>query len=227
MKCPGQDTKYWKQDAIYEVPCPECGAAVEFFKDDTARKCESCGFRFPNPRMDFGCAAYCKYADQCIGDLPPEALAQRADMLKDRVAVEMKRHFGRDFKRIGHATRVARYAERMAAETGGDTAVILMAAYLKDTGSPGDGAAGVAGDILKRLSAPAEMAERVRELIRITGDADQDRIKDNPEAAVLHDADLLASAEEQRKITENDTIRKGVHPRLLTKAGRKVAASVL
>ena len=44
-------------------------------------------------------------------DLPPELLAQKEDLLKDRVAIEMKRYFKSDFKRIGHATRVARYAE--------------------------------------------------------------------------------------------------------------------
>ena len=113
MKCPGQDTLYWKPGAIFEAKCPKCDNAVEFFKDDTSRKCDKCGHRFVNPDMDFGCAAYCPYADQCIGDLPPELIAQKEDLLKDRVAIEMKRYFKNDFKRIGHATRVARYAERI------------------------------------------------------------------------------------------------------------------
>ena len=43
MKCPGQDTQYWKAGAIFDVPCPECGRDVEFFKDDTTRKCGGCG----------------------------------------------------------------------------------------------------------------------------------------------------------------------------------------
>ena len=68
---------------------------VEFFKDDTTRKCGKCGHRFANPEMDFGCASYCQYAEQCIGDLPPELLAQKEDLLKDRVAMEMKRYFKR------------------------------------------------------------------------------------------------------------------------------------
>ena len=34
MKCPGQDSRYWKPGAIFEALCPECGAGVEFFKDD-------------------------------------------------------------------------------------------------------------------------------------------------------------------------------------------------
>ncbi|MBF0573080.1 MAG: HD domain-containing protein [Desulfamplus sp.] len=158
MKCPGQETQYWKKDAIFDTKCPECGADMEFFKDDTSRRCRSCGKRIVNPKMDFGCASYCQYADQCIANLPEEFVSQREDMLKDRVAVEMKRYFKSDFKRIGHAMRVARYAEQIGKdeqakrfdkkndETEGnkeDTpakremanlAVILSAAYLHDIG---------------------------------------------------------------------------------------------
>ena len=54
--------------------------------------------------------------------------------MKDRVAIEMKRYFTTDFKRIGHATRVARYAEELAKKEKGNPAVILSAAYLHDIG---------------------------------------------------------------------------------------------
>jgi ribosomal protein S27E len=125
MKCPGQDTQYWKPGAIFETQCPKCGNTVEFFKDDTTRKCDKCGHRFVNPDMDFGCAAHCPYAEQCIGDLPAELIAQQEDLLKDRVAIEMKRYFKNDFRRIGHASRVARYAERIGKKEKGNLAVIL------------------------------------------------------------------------------------------------------
>ena len=120
MKCPGQDTQYWKPGAIYEAKCPECNHDVEFFKDDTTRKCGNCSHRFVNPHMDFGCASYCQYAEQCIGNLPPELLAQKENLLNDRVAIEMKRYFKNDFKRIGHASRVARYAEQIGKLEGGN-----------------------------------------------------------------------------------------------------------
>jgi HD superfamily phosphodiesterase len=84
--------------------------------------------------MDFGCAAYCQYAEQCIGNLPPELLTQKESLFKDRVAIEMKRYFGKDFKRIGHASRIARHAQNIANQEGGDMAVILAAAYLHDIG---------------------------------------------------------------------------------------------
>ncbi|MEZ4568143.1 MAG: HD domain-containing protein [Desulfobacterales bacterium] len=79
-------------------------------------------------------AAYCKFADQCLGSLPPELMAQRENLLKDWIEHEMKKYFRQDFKRIGHATRVARYAEQIGKAEGGNMAVILAAAYLHDTG---------------------------------------------------------------------------------------------
>lgn len=69
MKCPGQDTRYWKQGAIFDAKCPKCSRLVEFFKDDTTRKCPNCGHRFINPNIDSGCASYCQFAEQCIGNL--------------------------------------------------------------------------------------------------------------------------------------------------------------
>jgi hypothetical protein len=117
---------------------------VEFFKDDTARKCGKCGHRFVNPQMDFGCAAYCPYAEQCLGTLPEGLAAQKENLLKDRVAVEMKRYFKNDFKRIGHASRVARHAERIGKAVQGNLAVILSAAYLHESSgnrTPGDSTA--------------------------------------------------------------------------------------
>ena len=60
---------------------------------------------------------------KCLGELPPELLAERKDLLKDRVAVEMKRYFQRDFRRIAHATKVARYAEQIAKEERGNMVV--------------------------------------------------------------------------------------------------------
>ncbi len=32
MKCPGQDSQYWKAGAVFDVKCPKCGNEVEFFK---------------------------------------------------------------------------------------------------------------------------------------------------------------------------------------------------
>jgi len=72
MQCPGQDTQNWKPGDIFEAPCPNCGRTIEFFKDDATRRCKGCGVRVPNPKLDFGCAEYCEFADQCLAGIKKE-----------------------------------------------------------------------------------------------------------------------------------------------------------
>ncbi len=240
MKCPGQDSRYWKPGAIFEAECPKCGRRVEFFKDDTTRTCKGCGHRFLNPGMDFGCLSYCKYAAQCIGDLPPELIKQREGLLKDRVAVEMKRYFGSDFKRIGHATRVARYAERIAKGEGGDLAVILTAAYLHDIGVKEaerkhcSAAAEyqelegppVAREILVALGADKGLIEEVCDIV---GHHHHPRQDESLSFKTVYDADTIVNLEERQKQEpmNAEKMDQVIRTRFLTKSGREVARNVL
>jgi hypothetical protein len=240
MKCPGQDTQYWQPGAIFEVGCPECGAKVEFFKDDTTRKCSACGHRFVNPKMDFGCASYCQYAEQCLGDLPPELIAQKEDLLKDRVALEMKRYFKTDFKRIGHATRVARYAERIGKFESGNLAVILSAAYLHDIGiveaqrrhgstapeyQEQEGPS-VARSILEKLGASEKLIEEVCDIV---GRHHHPSENEGVNFLAVYDADRIANLEEQQKKepVDKDELTRIIETRLLTPSGKDEARSVL
>ena len=233
MKCPGQDTQYWDQEAIFEAKCPECDHRVEFFKDDTTRKCDHCGHRFVNPKMDFGCAAYCQYADQCVGNLPPELLAQKEDLLKDRVAVEMKRYFKTDFKRIGHATRVARYAERIGKAEGANMAVVLSAAYLHDIGIQAaeekhgktsgnlqekEGPP-IAQAILEKLNAPEEM---IAEVCDIIAHHHHPRENDSMNFKVLYDADFIENLDERRQNAslDGEDLSRIIENSLLTSSGK-------
>jgi HD superfamily phosphodiesterase len=240
MKCPGQDSRYWKPGAIFDTKCPKCAQQVEFFKDDTTRKCNYCGHRFVNPKMDFGCAAYCQYAEQCIGDLPPEVAAQREDFLKDKVAVEMKRYFKHDFKLIGHTTRVARYAERIGKIEQGNMAVILTSAYLHDIGIPEaeykhkntspkyqhiEGPP-IARSILQKLGANEKLIQEVCDLI---GHHHWPREEETINFKVLYDADLIANLEEKQKENpmEKERLEKIIEKSFLTESGRKEAHKVL
>lgn len=131
MKCPGQDSRNWGPEAIFEAQCPQCGGAVEFFKDEGSRKCRKCGHKVLNPRMDFGCAAYCRFASQCLGEeLPPELAAKRIDLLKDRIAMEVKKVLGRDFKLIGRLVKVIEYTGRVIRVGKTNPAAVLIAARL-------------------------------------------------------------------------------------------------
>ena len=66
-KCPGQNTMFWRPEDIFEISCPHCGHALEFFKTDVKRPCPRCGEKVLNPRMDFSCAAWCEAAEECLG----------------------------------------------------------------------------------------------------------------------------------------------------------------
>jgi len=240
MKCPGQDSRYWKEGAIFETECPKCSHTVEFFKDDPARKCAYCGYRMMNPQMDFGCASYCEFADQCLGTLPPELLAQREDLLKDRVAVEMKRYFKTDFKRIGHATKVARYAERIGKMEKGNLAVILPAAYLHDIGIPesekkyGSSAARyqeeegppIARSILINLGGTEALIDEVCDII---GHHHHPKSQESINFKVVYDADLITNIEENQKDNpmEIDRFNRIIEKKFLTEAGCKEARKVL
>lgn len=240
MRCPGQDTQYWKPGAIFDAKCPECGHSVEFFKDDTTRKCGSCGHRFMNPEMDFGCASYCQFAEQCIGNLPPELLAQKDDLLKDRVAIAMKRHFKTDFAQIGHATRVARYAERIGRDEGANLAVVLSAAYLHDIGYPqaqehfgeqghshheAEGEA-AAREILEALGAQPALVDAVCEIV---GSHHRPGPEAGPEFKAVYDADQIANWEVLQKNDPQSFEHLGekIQKDLLTESGRREAESVL
>jgi HD superfamily phosphodiesterase len=240
MKCPGQDSRYWKPGAIFEARCPKCKTEVEFFKDDTARKCGRCGHRFVNPNMDFGCAAYCEFAEQCIGTLPPELVAQKEDLLKDRVALEMKRYFRTDFKRIGHASRVARYAERIGKREGGNLAVILSAAYLHDIGihraeekhgstapkyQEQEGPA-IARSILTKLKANPKLIEEVCDIV---GRHHHPRAEETLNFKVIYDADRIANLEDKqkKKPLERERLERVIEKQFLTHIGKEEARKAL
>ena len=69
FRCPGQDTRFWKPEDIFEERCPGCNNKMEFFKDEPKLKCRNCGKEVVNPKIDLGCAEWCKYADKCPGAL--------------------------------------------------------------------------------------------------------------------------------------------------------------
>lgn len=221
MKCPGQDMQYWNAEAIFEVGCPECGKSVEFYKDDTTRSCGHCGHRFVNPKLDFGCAAYCKFADQCIGTLPEEFVGSHDNLLKDKVAVEMKRHYKTDYKQIGFVSKVARHAEKIGRDEGAKLAIVLCAAYLKDIGSEDQDSAILASSILTRLGAKEEVLNEVCELLKIHAAGQTG----NAEADTLADADHIARLEDQhkRQAISAEEFEQFISKKVLTESGKEIA----
>jgi len=104
--CPGQDTRYWRPDDIYNVPCASCGTILEFFKDDTSRRCPKCGMRIQNPRLTMGCAQWCEHAKECLGYDPKTADESAADQsVADRIIHAIKQEFGEGSSAIQQALK--------------------------------------------------------------------------------------------------------------------------
>ncbi len=232
--------QYWSEDAIYEVKCPECKAMVEFYKDDTTRKCQTCGHRFVNPKMDFGCATYCQFAEQCLGTLPEEFVLNQDNLLKDKVAVEMKRFFKNDFKSIGFATRIAHYAEKIGKATeGSDLATILCSSLLLTIGCQMGSAQhpdvsrkkleatspAVAWDILNKLGAKEELISAVCAIIG--NDISSNSIVNHLSQTIVNDAYYIALFEQE--IKRDKTAINGFEEALAlvqTAAGKKELSSL-
>lgn len=240
MKCPGQDTQYWNEDAIFETECPECGSPMEFFKDDATRRCSNCKKKIVNPKMDFGCASYCKFAEQCLGTLPEEFVAQREDLFKDRVAVEVKKYLGTDFKRIGHASKMANFAEKIGKKERANLPVVLCAAYLYDIGvktafekyqsdeteyiekeSPK-----VARELMEKLGASQELIDEVTKLVSSRTRPGEG---DDVSRKILHDADNLThmSACKDKSGVDTEEFKQKINSVFLTAAGNELAKQVL
>ncbi len=130
LRCPGQDQRFWKPDDIFDVKCPNCGRPVEFFKDEPKINCKSCGKMVLNPKIDLGCAQWCRYAQQCLG----AAASKDLNVIRDKLIDEMKKVFGEDRKRITHALAVLDYAEKIQIVEGGAPLVVKAAAILHDIG---------------------------------------------------------------------------------------------
>ncbi len=164
IKCPGQDTRYWKADDIFTVECPKCGAEIEFFKDDTRRRCAWCGHLFYNPRIELGCAEYCQYADKCVPELMAErqAMANFRERLKARVKAIQGEEAGPRLE------QVLQYAADLLKAEGGDPKVVFAAVLLAGL-SPGQ-----AREILAELDTEPEIAAAVLEIL--TGSAPADDV---------------------------------------------------
>jgi len=239
MKCPGQDTQNWKPGDIFDVPCPGCGRMVEFFKDESSRTCKACGTKIANPRIDFGCASYCAFAEQCLKELPPELLAQRRELFRERVACEMRRYFGDDRTRIQHAERVAGYAERIGREERCDMAVVMAAAYLHDIGIheaerrynstaaryQEELGPPIARDILRSLGAEERVVDEVCDII---GHHHHPGTSESANFKALYDADLLVNLQEgdMEVPRDREKLRRLIDTKFLTETGKRAAKEI-
>lgn len=220
MKCAGQDSRFWDFESIFTIPCPHCEEEIEFFKDDTSLTCKNCGHMVLNPKIDFGCASYCKYAAQCLGTLPPELLSQRQNLLKDRLAVEVKRYFGRDFASISRVVNMANYAERIGKKEKGNLGNVLPAAYLYNIDRA------EAQKILSECDADNKIIDDICLLLTNCQNPEAEQSKD---VHILHDAAMLVLLKEKEKVllTHDESVEDFIDKNFMTETGRIMAQEML
>lgn len=237
MKCPGQDTMFWKPDDVFEIECPKCGFHVEFFKFDVKRKCR-CGHEMVNPKIDFGCAQWCSYGDRCIEGLPEEMrVKQKEEMnnrLRERILQEVKKYFSHDVKSVNHALKVAKYAEEILKIEGGHPLIVLGVAYLHHIGikeaeekyrstcledQEREGSA-IAGDILRRLNVQREIVNEISDII---GHHHHPRGKETLHFQILYEADWLANMEEKGFFQDREKTEEIIGKIFKTVTGKKIA----
>ena len=156
MKCPGQDTRFWKPDDIFVAECPKCGAEIEFFKDDARRRCAWCGHMFYNPKIALGCAEWCQYAEKCVPELMQEKKA--AQTFKERLAELVHGHLqdGQDWEVTAKGME---YALELLKSEGGDPRVVLAAVLLHQLPTE------MAQSLLTELEADPDTTAAVLELL--------------------------------------------------------------
>ena len=234
FRCPGQDQRYWKPQDIFEVRCSGCGSRIEFFKDEPKLKCRNCGQVVMNPKIDLGCAEWCRYAEQCLGIVTVKDVNSLCRKLIDK----MKQVFGNDKKRIDHALAVLNYAERIQAEEGAEPLIVKAAAILHDIGihqaeQKNNKVAGkyqeiegppIAGEILKELNVDEAAIEHICKIIANHHSA---KDIDTIEFRCVWDADWLVNIPDEMPDADADKIRHTVDTVFKTDTGRKIAAEAL
>lgn len=192
-KCPGQDTRYWKPDDIYELKCAQCGAAVEFFKTDGSRHCPDCGSRITNPRVTFGCAQWCEHAVSCLGYDPKTVHVKsstESSSLADRIIETLKTRLGSDSERLARALSTLENAREILRRNDGNPRVVIAAALLYEIGvgpdeRKRDPAAPTARQILHDLNVDQPTIEHVCQIVAPPHAAPE---TDTLEAGIVRDA---------------------------------------
>jgi len=231
-RCPGQDQRFWKPGDIFEVGCPECGAKVEFWKDEPAVKCPKCKNQITNPKLDMGCAEWCQYAKECLG-----VTGKDSKILCNSLIEEMRKVFGDDQKRISHALNVLKYASEIQLAEGGDPLVVKAAAILHDIAileaeKKHGSAAGnfhqiegppIAKAILEKHGVEAELVEHICKIIANHHDAGD---IDTLEFQIIRDADQLVNIPEEFGDADKGKLKNIIERTFKTDKGRQLATEL-
>ncbi len=227
VRCPGQDLRFWKLGDIFDVPCPHCGTAVEFWRDEPSVKCPHCRQMIVNPKLDLGCAQWCQHAEQCLGAvLDPDSL------LCKKLIKELKNALGADERGINHSLAVFRNAQQILAGEPADTRVVNAAAILHTLATPCLPPVECPGErrelstvraILTNCGVDANQAEQICQLVANHGG---NHSGDSHEATILWDAEQLARLVDLSAGATPAEARESILRSLQTEKGRELARAL-
>jgi hypothetical protein len=230
IRCPGQNTLFWKPDDIYDVTCPSCGAPVEFWKDDSKRTCK-CGHRFLNPKRDLGCLEYCKYAEQCMPDMfQGENLKA---IYRDRLLVGAKIALKPTDNRLKRSQEIAEVAEEILDGESGQPKVVFAATILGDlvlhsqpqelkgaSSGEGERPRAIVTKVLAELGTEKEVIDEVCQIIedKINGTSYEDVNR-----KVVADAMMVVDLLDKKTLLEEASIERLIERKIQTETGKQVA----
>ncbi len=152
----------------------------------------------------------------------------------EKVRAAMEEYFGEDRRRIGHALKVADFAERILRHEPGNRELVLAAAYLHDIGiheaerKHGSTAGNlqeiegppIARQILSSLGYEKLFIDEVCEIIashHSPGEVETDNFR------VIWDADWLVNIPDELDLNDKDKLRKTIGKVFMTATGRRLA----
>lgn len=233
MHCPGQDRRYWKDDAVFNIPCPRCAHLVEMFKDEKLGRCRQCNLCFNNPKVAFDCASWCEYAEECTGIRGGTTTVPFESSLANRLLRTVEAEVQSDQSaHIASLLNFQHASELLVAERA-DSRVVLSASLLlplyspdrqKSLSGPETETAGIKAvnieDLLRRIGFEAATVDQIVQLLKnfCHGGA-----VDTPESRVLGDAELLAQASMEGGLHDDARLEDLVCRQLRTESGKKRA----
>ncbi len=206
-RCPGQDMRFWTAEDIFYVACPYCDREIEFWKDEPFRLCKSCQKEVRNPRIDLGCAKWCKFADQCLGKSVNEQLAAEPVIEKLKALIEKTA----EPVILEKTVEVSRLADLLLTAEGGDPCQVKTAALLIAFVADAKDFVFVARELLEQTIISAEENEMI---ICLLQDVLSDQKSESLEAAIVNDALILSDS----LIPDPASVAK-----LLTEGGKMMA----
>ncbi len=226
-QCPGQDTRFWKPDDIFELACTECGSRVEFFRDDASRRCPGCGRRIQNPKLTMGCAQWCSHAKECLG-YDPRSVAGSVPSADEplilRLVKGLKESPSVEAGEVARSLSALEFAEDILKSSKANPVVTLAASlffgYARDpAGGGGTGGPACLSSEAGRIIEAAGLRSGAAGMVCAILDGLE---QESEEAKIAHDSRLLALMRESAMAGRPAT---GAHPSAKLKTGPARAAA--